>query len=157
MHESWIIQMNPESFNRDDSMLSTRPGIMHNAYDSSSQRHKFITCKGLNMVVWSDKCYSTAACLIDHGIHTKIEIQCSYLSASTCRVHLYILHMHTWHVYILCKACLSAAKSHKAGAANPVSDSLIPLNSFTRFRHSSISVSNVLIELVYWPAPYITW
>lgn len=33
----------------------------------------------------------------------------------------------------LCNACLSAAKSHNAGGARPVSDSLIPDNSFTRF------------------------
>lgn len=31
-----------------------------------------------------------------------------------------------------CNVCLSAAKSHKAGGAKPVSDSLIPVNSLTR-------------------------
>lgn len=31
-----------------------------------------------------------------------------------------------------CKVCLSAAKSHNAGGAKPVSDSLMPVNSFTR-------------------------
>jgi len=31
------------------------------------------------------------------------------------------------------KICLSAAKSHKAGGAKPVSDSLIPANSLTLF------------------------
>jgi hypothetical protein len=31
------------------------------------------------------------------------------------------------------KICLSAAKSHSAGGAKPVSDSLIPANSFTLF------------------------
>lgn len=32
-----------------------------------------------------------------------------------------------------CNVCLSAAKSHKAGAAKPVSLSLIPVSSFTCF------------------------
>lgn len=36
---------------------------------------------------------------------------------------------HTWSGCSLCKACLSAAKSQRAGGAKPVSDSLIPLNS----------------------------
>ena len=30
--------------------------------------------------------------------------------------------------HLLCKVCLSAAKSHSAGGARPVSDSLIPRN-----------------------------
>lgn len=61
---------------------------------------------------------------------------------------------HNLQQYSLCKACLSAAKSQRAGGASPVSDSLIPQSSFTLFKHSWISVSNVLIEFVYWPAPW---
>ena len=39
------------------------------------------------------------------------------------------------------KACLSAAKSQRAGGAKPVSDSLIPANSFTRFKIACTSSS----------------
>ena len=37
--------------------------------------------------------------------------------------------------------CLSAAKSHKAGGANPVSDSFIPASSLTRFKIACTSSS----------------
>lgn len=54
-----------------------------------------------------------------------------------------------------CKVCLSAAKSHKAGGARPVSDSLIPVNSLTRLIIVCISSSTALILFVYCPWPYI--
>lgn len=52
-----------------------------------------------------------------------------------------------------CYTCLSAAKSHKAGGASPVSDSLIPVSSFTRFMIVWMSSSTVLIVFVYCPCP----
>lgn len=53
-----------------------------------------------------------------------------------------------------CNVCLSAAKSHNAGGANPVSDSLIPVNSLTLLMIVWISSSHDLIVLVYCPWPY---
>ncbi|KYN08650.1 hypothetical protein ALC62_00321 [Cyphomyrmex costatus] len=52
-----------------------------------------------------------------------------------------------------CKVCLSAAKSQSAGGARPVSDSLIPVNSFTRLIIVWISSSTPLILFVYCPWP----
>jgi hypothetical protein len=55
---------------------------------------------------------------------------------------------------LLWRACLSAAKSHNAGGARPVSDSLIPDNSLTRFNIVWTSSSVSLIALSYGPAPW---
>lgn len=60
---------------------------------------------------------------------------------------------YSWRKSRLCSACLSAAKSHNAGGARPVSDSLIPDNSFTRFNIVWTSSSVCLIALSYGPAP----
>ncbi len=54
---------------------------------------------------------------------------------------------------ILWSACLSAAKSHNAGGARPVSDSLIPDISLTRFNIVCTSSSVCFIALSYGPAP----
>ena len=53
------------------------------------------------------------------------------------------------------KTCLSAVKSHKAGGAKPVSDSLIPATSLTRFKIACISSSVFLIGLSYGPQPFL--
>merc|ERR1719266_2034376 len=49
------------------------------------------------------------------------------------------------------RLCLSAARSHKAGGASPVSDSLIPASSFTLLDISTMSVSTAFSAFVYWP------
>ena len=54
----------------------------------------------------------------------------------------------------VCSACLSAARSHNAGTAKPVSDSLTPASSLTFFTQALISSSTVFIKCVYGPAPY---
>merc|ERR1719466_326857 len=51
------------------------------------------------------------------------------------------------------RLCLSAARSHKAGGASPVSDSLIPASSFTLLDISTMSVSTAFSAFVYWPCP----
>lgn len=53
------------------------------------------------------------------------------------------------------RVCLSAVKSQNAGGANPVSDSLIPVNSLIRFIILSISSSTAFTLIVHWPWPYI--
>jgi len=53
----------------------------------------------------------------------------------------------------LWRACLSAAKSHKAGGARPVSDSFMPDSSLTRFKIVWTSSSVCFIALSYGPAP----
>lgn len=52
-----------------------------------------------------------------------------------------------------CNVCLSAAKSHNAGGAKPVSDSLIPVNSLTCLIIVCISSSTTFMVFVYWPWP----
>lgn len=52
------------------------------------------------------------------------------------------------------RVCLSAVKSQKAGGANPVSDSLIPVNSLIRFMMLCISSSTALTLIVHCPWPY---
>ena len=49
--------------------------------------------------------------------------------------------------------CLSAGRSHRAAGARPVSDSLMPVSSFTFFRIFWISSSTFLIDRAYWPVP----
>lgn len=56
--------------------------------------------------------------------------------------------------YLLCKVCLSAARSHRAGGAKPVSDSLIPVSSLTRLRTFCMSSSTCFTALEYCPAPW---
>ena len=53
----------------------------------------------------------------------------------------------------LWRVCLSAARSHRAGAAKPVSDSLMPVSSFTRLLTAVMSSSTCLIDLLYCPWP----
>ena len=48
---------------------------------------------------------------------------------------------------LLDNTCLSAVKSHKAGGARPVSDSLIPAISLTRLSIACVSSSVFLICL----------
>ena len=52
--------------------------------------------------------------------------------------------------------CLSAARSQRAGGAKPVSDSLIPVSSLTRFIIVWMSSSTAFIDFVYCPWPW-TW
>lgn len=52
-----------------------------------------------------------------------------------------------------CNVCLSAAKSHNAGAANPVSLSLMPVNSLTCLIAFWMSSSMALMLLWYCPCP----
>jgi len=54
---------------------------------------------------------------------------------------------------LLCRVCLSAARSQWAGGANPVSDSLMPVSSFTRFIMLCMSSSVFLMVTWYIPAP----
>ena len=61
------------------------------------------------------------------------------------RNETYSLQLFTCNGCSLCKVCLSAARSHKAGAARPVSDSLMPksiVNSFVYVKLSLIEIQN---------------
>lgn len=53
-----------------------------------------------------------------------------YLGSSVSALIIFVQRA-TCNGCSFCRVCLSAAKSHNAGGANPVSDSLIPVNSFT--------------------------
>ena len=52
-----------------------------------------------------------------------------------------IVQRQTWRGCSDCSVCLSAARSQSAGGPSPVSDSLMPASSFTRFVISEMSVS----------------
>merc|ERR1719228_1421647 len=58
-----------------------------------------------------------------------------YLGSSESAL-IILVHRATCKGCSDCKHCLSAARSHSAGGARPVSDSLIPASSFTRFEIS---------------------
>merc|ERR1719288_491397 len=55
-----------------------------------------------------------------------------------------LVHLATWSGCSDCSVCLSAARSHSAGGARPVSDSLMPASSLTRLEMSVMSVSTAL-------------
>merc|ERR1719516_948413 len=73
-----------------------------------------------------------------------------YLGSSESAL-IILVHLATCKGCSDCKLCLSAAKSQSAGGANPVSDSLMPANSLTRFVISCMSVSTCFKALVYCP------
>merc|ERR1719347_2559594 len=77
-----------------------------------------------------------------------------YLGSSESALMI-LVHLATCKGCSDCKLCLSAAKSQSAGGAKPVSDSLIPANSLTRFVISCMSVSTCFKALVYCPCPYV--
>lgn len=66
-----------------------------------------------------------------------------------------LVHLATCNGCSFCSVCLSAAKSQSAGGARPVSDSFIPVNSFTRLIIVWMSSSTVLMVFVYCPWPWI--
>ena len=59
----------------------------------------------------------------------------------------------TWRGSSVCSACLSAARSQRAGTARPVSDSFVPASSFTFFMAAVMSSSVCLMESLYGPVP----
>lgn len=65
-----------------------------------------------------------------------------------------LVHLATWRGCSFCRVCLSAAKSHNAGGAKPVSLSLIPVNSFTCLIAFWMSSSICLMLLWYCPWPW---
>lgn len=77
-----------------------------------------------------------------------------YLGSSVSAL-IILVQRATWSGCSFCKVCLSAAKSHNAGGARPVSDSLIPVNSLTLFIMVCMSSSHVLMVFVYWPWPWL--
>merc|ERR1719356_1035337 len=75
-----------------------------------------------------------------------------YLGSSESALMI-LVHLATCSGCSDWRLCLSAARSHKAGGASPVSDSLIPASSFTRLDISTMSVSTAFRAFVYWPCP----
>lgn len=75
-----------------------------------------------------------------------------YLASSVSAL-IILVQRATCNGCSFCKVCLSAARSHSAGAASPVSDSLIPVSSFTRFMMVGMSSSTAFMALVYCPCP----
>lgn len=65
-----------------------------------------------------------------------------------------ICQLYTCNGCSFVSVCLSAAKSHSAGAAKPVSLSFMPVNSLTCLIAFWMSSSIVLILLWYWPWPW---
>lgn len=77
-----------------------------------------------------------------------------YLGSSESALMI-LVQRATWSGCSFCRVCLSAAKSHRAGGASPVSDSFMPVSSLTRFIIVWMSSSTPLIDFVYCPWPWI--
>lgn len=75
-----------------------------------------------------------------------------YLASSVSALMIFVQRA-TCKGCSFCKVCLSAARSHSAGGARPVSDSLMPVSSLTRLMMVWISSSTVFIVFVYCPWP----
>ena len=61
--------------------------------------------------------------------------------------------LRTWSGCSSCCICLSDTRSQRLGAASPVSDSLIPQASWTRFVISLMSFDTLSIREAYGPSP----
>merc|ERR1719347_1664854 len=72
-----------------------------------------------------------------------------YLGSSESAL-IILVQRATWSGCSDWRLCLSAARSHSAGGARPVSDSFMPANSFTRLAMSEMSVSTAFSAFVYW-------
>merc|ERR1719228_1205390 len=77
----------------------------------------------------------------------------STTNLANCFTLMILVHRATCNGCSDWRLCLSAARSHKAGGASPVSDSLIPASSFTLLDISTMSVSTAFSAFVYWPCP----
>lgn len=75
-----------------------------------------------------------------------------YLASSVSALMIFV-HLATCNGCSFCSVCLSAARSHKAGGAKPVSDSLMPVSSLTLLIIVWMSSSTVFMDFVYWPWP----
>lgn len=78
-----------------------------------------------------------------------------YLGSSESALMI-LVHRATWSGCSFCSVCLSAAKSQRAGAARPVSLSLMPVSSLTCLIAFWMSSSIVLMLLWYCPWPCAT-
>ena len=100
---------------------------------------------------------------IQYKTHLYITIQTvkgmfiQYNTLHMCNVCVIIVKtlLPNKYLYKLWRVCLSAVKSHIAGGARPVLDSLMPLNSFTFFTPSWMSFSITLMASQYMPEPWM--